>query len=298
MYCVHSFFSMRHGTLSPQQLVEAAEAQRVKTLVLTDVNNTSAALDFVRACEAKNIKPVLGIEFRDGAHRLLFTGIARNNKGWAALCALLTEHSLSGKPLPVVPPPLEDVFIIYETEVKPMNMFRSNEFIGIRPSRAGGLFSSNWQQHPERLVIWQPVTFMDKEGYQLHKILRAIDSNTLVTKLGDIYIAPPDEHFLSETALMAPFGNYPKIAKNTQRLLDACSIRFETGLKLNRRTYTGAKDGDFKLLTKLAENGCLRRYGPNHTRAQERVRKELKMIMELDFSAYFLITWDIVRYAE
>lgn len=28
------------------------------------------------------------------------------------------------------------------------------------------------------------------------------------------------------------------------------------------------------------------------------MRKELKTIAELDFAAYFLITWDIVRYAE
>ena len=48
----HSFFSLRYGTLSPQQLVEAAAAQGVKTLVLTDINNTSAALGFVRACKS------------------------------------------------------------------------------------------------------------------------------------------------------------------------------------------------------------------------------------------------------
>lgn len=172
----HTFFSLRYGTLSPQQLVEAAAAQRVKTLVLTDINNTSAALDFVRICRDKSIKPVLGIEFRDTQHRFLFTGIARNNKGWAALCALLTEHSLAGKPLPAIAPPMDDVFIVYDREVKPLDMFRPNEFIGIRPSAANGLFFSIWRRYPERLLVWQPVTFLDPEGYRLHKLLRAIDA--------------------------------------------------------------------------------------------------------------------------
>jgi hypothetical protein len=86
--------------------------------------------------------------------------------------------------------------------------------------------------------------------------------------------------------------------ENTRRVLEACSIRFETGLQLNRRTFMGTKQGDFNLLTKLAESGCQRRYGPPPPRAQERVRKELKVIAELDFATYFLITWDIVRYAE
>ncbi|MBL7774722.1 MAG: DNA polymerase III subunit alpha, partial [Saprospiraceae bacterium] len=294
----HTYFSLRYGTLSPQQLVEAAAARGVKTLALTDINNTSAALDFVRTCERHGIKPVLGIEFRDAAHRHLFTGIARNRAGWSALCALLTEHSLAGKALPAVPPPLDNVFIIYESAVKPLELFRPYEFIGVRPGQAGGLFSSPWSRHPERLVVWQPVTFLDREGYRLHQLLRAIDANTLVTKLADVAVARPDDNFPAETEVLAPFDPHPRIVQNTRRLLEACSIRFETGLQLNRRSFTGSKSGDVQLLAKLAESGCQRRYGPQHRRAQERLRKELKMIAELDFAAYFLITWDIVRYAE
>ncbi len=294
----HTFFSLRYGTLSPQQLVEAAALRQVKTLVLTDINNTSAALDFVHACKAKGIKPILGIEFRDAAHRFLFTGIARNNAGWAALCAFLTEYSLSGKPLPAVAPPLEGVSVIYERDVKPLEMFRPNEYMGIRPAQASGLFLSPWRRHQEKFVIWQPITFLDQEGYRLHKLLRAIDANTLVTQLEGVQMARPDESFLSEIALLGPFEPYPKILENTARLLDASAVRFETGLHLNRQSFMGTKDGDLKLLTKLAESGCVRRYGPRHRQAQERVRKELKVIAELDFAAYFLITWDIVRYAE
>lgn len=270
----------------------------VKVLALTDINNSSAALEFVRACETHKIKPVLGIEFRDAEHRYLFTGIARNQAGWSALCALLTEHSLAGKALPAVPPPMEDVYIIYDRDVKPLEMFRPYEFIGIRPAQAGGLFRSPWQRHLDHLVVWQPVTFLDREGYRLHKLLRAIDANTLVTKLGAVQMAHPDEFFPGEAEMLTPFDAYPKLVENTRRLLKACSIRFETGLQLNRRTFMGSKTGDIQLLTKLAESGCQRRYGPNHRRAQERVRRELKVIAELDFAAYFLITWDIVRYAE
>ncbi|MBC7776309.1 MAG: PHP domain-containing protein, partial [Phycisphaerae bacterium] len=294
----HTFFSLRYGTLSPKQLVEAASICQVKTLVLTDINNTSAALDFVRACKDKGIKPVLGIEFRDEQHRFLFTGIAQNNTGWAALCALLTEHSLSGKPLPVVPPPMENVFIVYDREVKPLELFRPYELIGIRPSEANKMVFSNWRHYPERLVIWQPITFLDAEGHRLHKLLRAIDANTLVTKLEGVQVAPADEYFRAEASLLEPFQNHPKIVQNTRRVLDTCSIRFETGLQLNRRTFMGTKEGDLNLLTKLAEGGCDRRYGANHRRAKERISKELKMIEKLDFAAYFLITWDIVRYAQ
>jgi error-prone DNA polymerase len=42
----------------------------------------------------------------------------------------------------------------------------------------------------------------------------------------------------------------------------------------------------------------VQRYGAKNKKAKERVIKELKIINELDFNAYFLITWDIIRYAQ
>lgn len=279
-------------------MVAAALERQVKTLILTDINNTSAALGFVQQCLSKGIKPILGIEFRDAQHRFLFSGIARNNAGWAALCGFLTEHSLAGKPLPAVPPPMENVIIVYEKEVKPLDMFHPYEFIGIRPAKVNALYGSHWRYHPERLLVWQPVTYLDRDGYRLHKLLRAIDANTLVTKLDDVPMAGPDEHFPADAEVLAAFEHYPKIVQNTRRVFEGCSIKFETGLQLNRRSFMGDKQGDLNLLRKLAENGCVRRYGPNHQKAQERIQKELKMIATMDFAAYFLITWDIVRYAE
>jgi DNA polymerase III alpha subunit len=39
------------------------------------------------------------------------------------------------------------------------------------------------------------------------------------------------------------------------------------------------------------------RYGKNNKEALKKVKHELKVIYELDFCAYFLITWDIIRYS-
>ncbi len=41
-----------------------------------------------------------------------------------------------------------------------------------------------------------------------------------------------------------------------------------------------------------------RRYGLRNKTAKDRVVKELKIINDLGFNAYFLITWDIIRYAQ
>ena len=52
------------------------------------------------------------------------------------------------------------------------------------------------------------------------------------------------------------------------------------------------------MLSKLAINGFKRRYGEKNKAAADRVERELKVIDEMRFAPYFLITWDIVRYAQ
>ena len=103
MYLCHTHFSLRYGVLAPQRLVKTAAEWGVRTLCLTDINNTSCAGEFVEWCHVYGIKPVLGIEFRrDG--RWLYTGLARGAEGWQALNRFLIECSLQGRsntqPLP------------------------------------------------------------------------------------------------------------------------------------------------------------------------------------------------------
>jgi DNA polymerase III alpha subunit len=60
--------------------------------------------------------------------------------------------------------------------------------------------------------------------------------------------------------------------------------------------YSGSRYDDKLLLEKLAQEGMLYRYGSNNKEAQRRIKHELEVIDDLGFSAYFLITWDIIRY--
>ena len=97
----HTYYSMRYGTLSPERLAAEAQAKGVDVLVLTDINNTSACFDFYVACQKAGIKPLLGIEFRNG-QELLHVGIARNNQGIRELNEHLTACSLAKTPLPLI----------------------------------------------------------------------------------------------------------------------------------------------------------------------------------------------------
>lgn len=292
----HSYYSFKYGTLSPDELAEGASRRGITALALTDINNTSCAIAWIEACRKRDIKPVLGIEFRQN-ERFLYTGIARNAEGWRQLCEMLTVSSLEGTPLPSRPPEMDHVYFIYRPDSGIPETLYPYEYIGIKPAEANGLFSSGFRHRPEQLVVWQPVTYDGDEGYKVHKLMRCVDLNLILGKLEPHDCAGPDEGWTTRAQIDHAFRGYPQILRNTEALLYHCEAELPCGDKNNRQTFTGSERDDYQLLIKLAREGCLRRYGKNHSLAHTRMEKELKVIRQLGFAAYFLITWDIIRYA-
>ncbi|HRJ35040.1 MAG TPA: DNA polymerase III subunit alpha, partial [Flavobacteriales bacterium] len=283
---------------SVEQLVEEAVAHGVKEMVLTDINNTSAAFDFVKECQEKGIRPALGIEFRDEEQKILYTGLAKNNKGYEELCRLLSTRLQDEQQLPDRAPESEHCFFIYPMEKIAVKQLRKNEFIGVCHRQINKLIQLPFREQSHKMVVWQPVSIKaDKHHYHLHRLLRSIDKNILISKLKKEEHAAEDEHFISEKDLREKFILFPEINSNTQKIIEQCSIQLEYKTVKNRKHFTSTEKDDRELLHKLAKEGLEYRYGKKNTRARERVEKELRIIEELDFSAYFLITHDIIHYA-
>jgi DNA polymerase III alpha subunit len=74
----HSWFSFKYGVMKPDALLEEAAKAGVRTFALTDIHCTAGIPDFVRDAPRFDVRPVAGIEFRQGA-RLLYIGLAKNN---------------------------------------------------------------------------------------------------------------------------------------------------------------------------------------------------------------------------
>jgi DNA polymerase-3 subunit alpha len=291
----HSYYSLRYGTLPLDQLVQTAAERGIEALALTDINNSMGVVDFVKECGKKNIKPIGGIEFRDG-NELLYIGIAKNNKGFKELNEFLSYHNIAGIPLPDRPPAFNDTYVIYPFGKLPVTALKENEYTGIRPGELNLLLSSKYRYRQEKLLILSPLTFMDEKGYELHRNLRAIENNTLLSKLTPNQVASPDEMLAGPGKLRERFEYYPKILQNTEDLIEKCSIEFDYKTVKNKKLFSASSYDDRMLLEKLAMDGLYYRYGKKDKEALKRVKHELEIIDKLGFSAYFLITWDIIRY--
>ena len=91
--------------MAVETLVEQAVAMGIDALALTDINNSTGMIDFVRACRQHGVHSMGGIEYRNG-DTYLYTGIARNSHGFRELNEFLSYHIQSKLPLPERAPPL------------------------------------------------------------------------------------------------------------------------------------------------------------------------------------------------
>ena len=90
---VHSHYSLREGAARVEDLAQRAAEQGMGALALTDHDGMYGAVRFSQACRAAGIRPILGaeVEWGEGYHAVL---LAKDARGWANLCALVTAMHL------------------------------------------------------------------------------------------------------------------------------------------------------------------------------------------------------------
>ena len=295
MFLCHSYHSLRYGTISIRNLVESAYELGVKYLAITDINTVSGIYEFYKECLQNQIHPIVGMEIRvDG--ELYYNCLAKNPKGLAEINRMMTAYNCEGVEILKYNPKFQNVFVVYPLSNIPETL-TENEFIGLRPEDANILVQREWKQKINKMVAVQPVTFSTKKEFNLHRILRAIDKNTLISKLSEEDVCQNTEFMKPVREILKPFRNYPEIIENTNAVTNACSFSYQFNTPKTKQHFTGSRDSDQELLRHLAYEGLKKRYSEDNIPAKERVEKELKIIAQLNFSGYFLITWDIVRYS-
>lgn len=293
----HTFYSLKYGTLSVEQLLQQAAQHGAGTIVITDINNSTGVLESLHHCKEHklDLKLLAGIEFRGKEEfNYLYTGIARNHHGFSFLNEFLTEHNLSGKPLPAQPPQSEHVYWIYRFKNFPVDL-KENEFVGAGLNDTLRLY--RYKSLENKLVFFHPVSFAEAEHFEVHKHLRAISLNTLISKLTPEQHAFNNEFFIDKKDLEKRLEGYEFLLENAGTLISNCSFDFEFKGNKNKKLFAKSAEADTWLLKRLTYSGLEKRYGTSVPNAKARVDHELKIINDMGFASYFLITWDIIRFS-
>ncbi|MEB0249088.1 PHP domain-containing protein, partial [Mucilaginibacter sp. 5B2] len=134
--------------------MDEALARGITQMALTDINNSTGIMEFMRECDEKGLKPIGGLEFRR-EKRLLYIGIAQNREGMKELNDFLTEHNLEKKPLPNTSPDFKYAFVVYPYGYQ--GELKNNEYLGIRFDQLNQLFNKDIAAIKGKLLALQPV---------------------------------------------------------------------------------------------------------------------------------------------
>ncbi len=147
------------------------------------------------------------------------------------------------------------------------------------------------------LIATNDVHYTYPEDALSHDILLCIQTNRKVHETdrmkyegGQFYLKSPEE--------MERLFYYAKEAlENTTKIADMCNVTFEFDNYKLPKFYL--KDIDkFAYLKELCERGLADRYEVVTDELKDKLNYELKVISDMGFVDYFLITWDFIKYAK
>ncbi len=299
----HSYYSLRYGTISEEELVDLAIAKGYSFAALTDINNSAAVLSFIKYCQEKNIPPIVGIDCRDRNSKG-YVGIARSAQGFYNLNQFVSEVQASKKGYPKYAPDLDEVSFIYpftQVQIENLQITVPNHYIGVSIKDLNRLRFSKLIENKERLVFLSPVSFRSKRDFNTHRLLRAIDNNTLLSKLAVEEQGDIDHQMLDINELKKAVNDLDFLLEQTTKLSKQCSFGYSFDPRLpseNQQLFGKNQKEDESLLRRLCQEGIAYRY-PNEKPKElhARLAKELQLICEKSFTTYFLINWDLTREA-
>lgn len=148
-----------------------------------------------------------------------------------------------------------------------------------------------------RPVATNDVYFGQSEGRRLHSMLRAVSTNTTLGTLPEREVAPESAWFIGEEEFVHWFREVPEALETRHEIIEQCAVEFDTTTSKFTRYHDIPDPSKMQRLRALTEEGFRYRYPDGSAAARARIEKEMRIISELGFVDYFLVAWDIVRYA-
>lgn len=148
------------------------------------------------------------------------------------------------------------------------------------------------------LVATNDVHYVDAADARAHDVLLCIQTNRKLTDPGRLRFETDQVYLKSSEEMARLFGGLPEALKTTVEIADRAQFKFDFGhYKLPRVDVPGGMTAG-EYLRQLAYEGLRRRYAAPKPEVLERLEYELQVIGQMGMEAYYLIVWDLVRFAQ
>ncbi len=128
-------------------------------------------------------------------------------------------------------------------------------------------------------------------------VLTCVHHKTPIHEAGRLLARNSERHLKHAAQMEKLFADVPEAVANTRNLAARLGFTLsDLGYKFPEYPVPSGETMN-SYLRQLADAGARERYRPYHEKARRQIERELAMIEKLDLAGYFLIVWDIVRFA-
>jgi DNA polymerase-3 subunit alpha len=323
----HSHFSLLKALPKVSDLIKEAKKSGMSAVALTDYSNMYGTIEFYSTCKKEGIKPIIGAEFTIFVHERRFQ-IVLLVKDLAGYKNLMRITSLVNIDNPIDPVLTDKILLEHKEGLVVLS--------GGLWGDVSSLLVIDEDLATKRLAFYKdnfegsyylevnPQTNVDDSNIMRAKTIEIAKKtstplvatwNTHYLHIQDkqaqkiLYLVNGEEHSLDEYnhlfqkdvfafetgAGMSVFDDIPEALENTLKIADMCTVEIPLGQWVFPAIeYTKSYNEDLK---ELAYAGLPIRNLELTEAVKTRLEYELKVIADKGYSPYFLVVYDLLRYA-
>ncbi len=309
----HSNFSFLDGGSHPFELAARAAELKMPALAITDRGGVYGAVRHLQACRKLGVRPIIGSTLEVEGDELVL--IARNLRGYSNLCRLLTiahADQPKGEARATIAQVAEhrgDLFYLSATDSE-------QRLRALAGALGKDVVFSELHHHLEpeddwvlegraamarrcgvRPVATNEVHYHVRDRRRLHDVLVAIRHRATLEEARP-HLFPNSEHHLKGGDELRPlFRGHEEALETPWEIAQQCDV----DLDFRRVRFPGypVPQGEtpFSFLYKLCFEGLRERYRPLTSAVTRRLQHELEVIEKTGLAEFFLINWDLMRFA-
>ncbi len=149
------------------------------------------------------------------------------------------------------------------------------------------------------LVATNDVHYITAEDSKAHEVLLCIQTGKTMSDTTRMVYEGNQFYLKSAEEMRTLFPYAVEAIENTVKVANRCDVKFDFNeLKLPKFLLPAGESSPIEYLTKLCKKGLSKRYKEVTAHLEERLEYELKIIAQMGFVDYFLITNDFIMYAK
>lgn len=328
----HSHYSLLKALPKVPELVEKSKQMGMKSLALTDYSNMYGIIEFYNACKKEGIKPIIGVEFsiayRDRKFAIVL--LAKNFEGYQNLMRITSIVNVEN---PLEPTLTDEVLRTYSrglialsggawgdvTNLLAINerealervlfykeLFGEDYYLEINPQTPPSHELKSFEEFKTLLSVFAlkvevPIVatwnthYLEENDRHAHRILYLIHGDQHSVDEYNYIFSKDSFAFENEKFPESLFDDIPNAIKNTLLISEKCAVDIPLGKWVFPAIeYVKGYDED---LRDLAYKGISVRGLEETSEVVNRLDYELKVIADKGYSPYFLVVYDLLRFA-